>query len=560
MKEVGYWKSILLYIGVVVFISPAYGFAGSTEVRDSMQRRIDTHIHLYDTRREGSSAFLDPVINEKICFPHFAEQFMDTAGPEGVEFAIVVEASERREDNYWLLAHVDTSDALLAFIGNLDPRDPMYANDLDSLSISKKFRGIRIRPSTPIDLSNPGIIESFVELSRRNLVLELGGNGVDPEVVATIARRFPNINIIMNHLAGGSLVGNQIQPPDWKARLSVFASEPNVYCKVSALYEGSGKSPAPVNSDYYDALIDPVLDAFGPDRVLFGSNWPLSDMLGSYEDMIRLLDDYCDKHANLSPQKLYYENANRAYGINRKEVNYPGSGNGLFKSYWNGKPGGRDWFVDSLCGEIDPVIDEFWGTESPGCRVSNSCWNARWVGFLEPLLSENHTFYLTVNDYGRVWINDKPIIDKWIGGSGNACYKGSIELTTGKQVPIKVEYANLYDEAFIRLEWESPSLSREVVPVNQLFTPMYTGFSVNQREAKGFSVFPNPADHRIIISGNDHNLDEVRIINIQGEIIYHSKAGEHAVELNISDWSGGLYFVEVRSMDERYVKKIMIRF
>lgn len=559
MKGVGYLRSILLYLDVVVFICPAHIFASSAEVRDSLQHRIDTHIHLYDTRREGSSAFLDPVIHEKIYFPHFAEQFTDTACPAGVGFAVVVEASQRREDNYWLLAHVDTSDALIAFIGNLDPRDPMYANDLDSLSISKKFRGIRIRPSTPIDLSNPGIIESFVELSRRNLVLELGGNGVDPEVVATIARRFPNINIIMNHLAGGSLVGNQIQPPDWKTRLSLFASEPNVYCKVSALYEGSGKSPAPVNSDYYDALIDPVLDAFGPDRVLFGSNWPLSDMLGSYEDMIRLLDDYCDKHANLSPQKLYYENANRAYGINRKEVDYPGNGNGLFKSHWNGKPGGREWFVDSLCGEIDPIIDEFW-TESPGCGVSNSFWNARWIGFLEPLYSENHTFYLTVNDYGRVWINDIPIIDKWIGGSGNACYKGSIELTAGIQVPIKVEYANLYDEAFIRLVWESPSLSREVIPVNQLFTPLYTGFSGNQREAKGFTVFPNPADHRIIISGNDQNLDEVRIINIQGEIIYHSRVDNHALELNISDWSDGLYFVEVRSMDERSVKKIMINF
>ena len=283
-----------------------------------MQRRIDTHIHLYDTRREGSSTFLDPVVHEKIYYPHFAEQFVDTAGNGGVKFAVVVEASQRREDNYWLLAHVDTSDALVAFIGNLDPRDPLYAKDLDSLSKSKKFRGIRIRPATPIDLSNPGIMESFAELAKRNLVLELGGNGVDPQVVAAIARRFPQMNIIMNHLAGGSLVGDKIQPSDWKARLAVFASEPNVYCKISALYEGSGKNPAPVNSDYYDALIDPVVDAFGPDRVLFGSNWPLSDMLGSYEDMIRMLEDYCDRHPVLTPEKLFYENAVKAYENLRK--------------------------------------------------------------------------------------------------------------------------------------------------------------------------------------------------------------------------------------------------
>ena len=159
-------------------------------------------------------------------------------------------------------------------------------------------------------------MDSFAELARRNLVLELGGNGIDPEVVATIARRFPQMNIIMNHLAGGSLVGDQIQPSDWEARLTVFASEPNVYCKISALFEASGKNPAPVNSGYYDALIDPVVDAFGTNRVLFGSNWPLSDMFGSYEDMIRMLEDYCKRHPNLSPEKLFYENAAKAYGIN----------------------------------------------------------------------------------------------------------------------------------------------------------------------------------------------------------------------------------------------------
>jgi L-fuconolactonase len=315
-KEIVSRKSIWLYIGVVAFTCQACGFADSNEVRDSMQRRIDTHIHLYDTRREGSSTFLDPVIHEKIYFPHFAEQFVDTAGNGGVEYAVVVEASQRREDNYWLLAHVDTSDALVAFIGNLDPRDPQYAKDVDSLSKSKKFRGIRIRPSIPIDLSDPAIIESFSELARRNLVLELGGNGVDPQVVSAIARRFPQMNIIMNHLAGGTLVGDQIQPADWKARLAVFASVPNVYCKVSALYEASGKNPPPVNSDYYDALIDPVVDAFGPDRVLFGSNWPLSDLLGSYKGMIRMLDDYCKRHPNLSPEKLFYMNVKNAYGVN----------------------------------------------------------------------------------------------------------------------------------------------------------------------------------------------------------------------------------------------------
>lgn len=312
-----FWKSAWLLVCLLLFLSHGKGMAFTTGKTDTIHPRIDAHIHLYDTRREGSSTFLDPVKHEKIYFPHFAEQFVDVAAPAGVEFAVVVEASQRREDNIWLQRQVDTSDVLVAFIGNLDPRDPWFVKDLDLLSESPKFRGIRIRPTTPVNLSDPAIIGCFAELEKRNLVLELGANGVDPAVVVTIARRYPKMNIIIDHLAGGQIFTDQADLEIWKARLAVFASEPNVYCKVSSVFDQSGQNPAPVNSDFYNALIDPVVDAFGPNRVLFGSNWTLSEIFGAYNDMIRMLDDYIHRRADLSSEQFYFENAKRAYGIKK---------------------------------------------------------------------------------------------------------------------------------------------------------------------------------------------------------------------------------------------------
>lgn len=315
---------IIIFLFTVLWIAPVFGSEPEEEpVReDSIQPRIDSHIHLYDTRREGSSIFLDPVVHEKIYFPHFAKQFVDTASPAGIGYAVVVEASQRREDNFWLMQHVDTSDALLAFIANLDPRDPNFVADLDALSAYEKFKGIRIRPVTPINIGDVAIYEKFAHLADRSLVLELGGNGVDPAVVAFIARRYPHMNIIMNHLAGGRKEGDRVLPGDWEDRLQVFASESNVYCKISALYTLSGQVPAPVEASAYNELIDPVLDAFGAERVFFGSNWTLSDMLGSYDDMILMLDDYCESRTDLTPEQLFFENANRAYGITQESVGH----------------------------------------------------------------------------------------------------------------------------------------------------------------------------------------------------------------------------------------------
>jgi len=280
---------------------------------DSLSPRIDSHIHLYDTRREGSSVFLDPVKHRKIYYPHFAKQFTDETSSSGVGYAIVIEASRRRQDNFWLMNHVDTSAVLVAFIANLDPRDPWYVQDIDSLSTSKKFRGIRIRTDTPINLADPQIVAKFAELDKRKLVLELQVPDILPETVTNIARLYPGMNIIIDHLAGGKIYGDQNDREKWIGRLAILSSEPNVYCKISSIFDFSGQNPAPLNSKFYDVLIDPVVNAFGPDRVIFGSNWTLSDMFGKYSDMIRVLDEYCQRRVDLSTRQLYYENAKKAY-------------------------------------------------------------------------------------------------------------------------------------------------------------------------------------------------------------------------------------------------------
>ncbi len=416
--------------------------------------RIDTHIHLYDTRREGSSTFLDPLIHEKIYFPHFAETFVDTAGPAGIDYAVVVEASQRREDNFWLMEHVDTSAALVAFVANLDPRDPYYISDLDSLSTYEKFRGIRIRPSTSINIADASVMAAFAHLARKNLVLELGGNGVDPATITAIARRFPNMHIIMNHLAGISLQGGQVSPANYADRLAEFAREPNVFCKISALYTLINQDPAPTSPDAYKPLIDPVIDAFGPDRVIFGSNWTLSDMHGSYSDMISMLDLYLEGRDELGPEQFYYENINRAYGINQEESVYSGTGNGLFRSFWNGAAGGRGWFEDSICGEIVQEVDDYWPEGSPACELNSIFWNARWTGTIEAMYSETYTFYLTVNDYTQMWINGQLVIDAWAGAYTHSTLTAEVDMLAGEQVSIQIDFANLFMDGSGRVIYE----------------------------------------------------------------------------------------------------------
>ena len=277
--------------------------------------RIDSHIHLYDTNREGSSTFLNPEKHEKIYFPHLPPEFLKTAVPAGVYYAIVVEASYRREDNEWAMGIVNESENMLAFIANLDPRDANYIPDLELLSKNNKFRGIRIRTKDKIDISDPIIIEKLGELAKRNLVLELGPGQEPIDAIEKIAKKYPKMNIIMNHMAGGRIQDGQIEPSNWSERLGRLAALPNVYCKISALHTLSGKTPAPIKTSFYKPFIDKVVDSFGPDRVLFGSNWTLSEMYGSYSDLVSMYNKYVEESNSITSEGLYFENILNAYGL-----------------------------------------------------------------------------------------------------------------------------------------------------------------------------------------------------------------------------------------------------
>lgn len=287
----------------------------SQEVKGEKLFRIDTHIHLYDTNREGSSVFLNPEKHQKIYSRHLVPEFLEVARPVGIEYAIVVEASKRREDNFWVMQKVDESDNLLAFIANLDPRDPGFISDLNGLSKSMKFRGIRIRPKTEIDISSQDFIKKMGELAKRNLVLELRENYGPIEAIEKIALIYPNMNIIMNHMAGGRIQNGEIVPESWNARLKRLSALPNVYVKISMLYGLSGASPAPIEPRFYKTFIDRVVDEFGPTRVFFGSNWTISEMYGSYANLIRICDQYLEEKEVISPEQFYTKNAIKAYGL-----------------------------------------------------------------------------------------------------------------------------------------------------------------------------------------------------------------------------------------------------
>lgn len=525
----------------------------------SQEKILDTHLHLYDTEREGSFDFLDDHASsgsDILRYPHLADTFLDTAGPAGVSYGYVVEASLRRKDNFWLSLITDTSDCLLGFSANLDPRATTYRSDLDSLMHNPKFRGIRPRVGG-LNLGDVSVQKQFVELARRNLILELWGNSAN---IATIAHMYPNMNIIVNHFGGGSAPDGNVAPSNYSAIMAVLAAEPNVYLKISALYTLSGKQPAPTDMEYYKPLIDAAVDAFGPERVLYGSNWSLSDLRGPYAGVVELLQAYCDQRENLSREQLLYDNAMKAYGLMNNEVKHPGTGNGLFVSYWNGEAGGRGWWTDSIHGTFVPELNTYWDGR-PATGVNGDFWNARFQGELEPMFSGTHRFYFTINDYAKLWMDGELVFDGWGGAYSGLCHTFDLNLSEGQKISIQLDYANTQGDGFARLEWESDAFAREVIPQNQFYsnvdTTSHVGMGIPESDLREIRIYPNPATDHICISCPEQTLCEAYTLTGRKLDVFTIDA--ELTQRDSSDWPSGMYILQFRTRNRSSYRKVLVK-
>ena len=264
---------------------------------------IDTHTHFYDPTREGGTQWPDP--EDKVLYqPTLPERCKIQAVPCGVSGTIMVECSEWVEDIQWVLDLAKDEPFILGMVGNLDPHEDRFEEHLDRFSQDPVFRGIRAR------LWKPDDIGALRLLAERDLSLDLGLDRDTP----VIAREIPDLRIIINHSASLPMEGEK-PPTDLVALMREAASHPNVFCKLSGMMDlRCTIRPAPTDVSHYAPVLDLLWDAFGEDRIIFGSDWPVSDHSErNYAEVLKLAQDYIRPKGESAMEKVFCENSRNAY-------------------------------------------------------------------------------------------------------------------------------------------------------------------------------------------------------------------------------------------------------
>ena len=152
-------------------------------------------------------------------------------------------------------------------------------------------------------------------MAAKELTLDLLINPEMLSTIPTLVEHTPEMRIVINHIAGAR-ISEQPPDPSWVSAIHEVARYPNVYCKVSGLAEHTGQIPAPTDVAYYIPTIDVLWDAFDEDRLIYGSNWPVSERFAPYKVVQQIVNDYFSAKGDAVKAKFFYQNAKAAYQLN----------------------------------------------------------------------------------------------------------------------------------------------------------------------------------------------------------------------------------------------------
>jgi L-fuconolactonase len=238
---------------------------------------IDAHLHLWDPARHRYEWLLRPG-NEPINRAFTFEDFARRAAVAGVDRAVLVQADDHAADTEAMFEVADAHDEIAGVVGWVPLDHPgEAARALDRLRARPKFAGIRYLIHDQADpdwLLRPSVGEGLALLERYDVPFDV--IAVLPrhlEHVPALSRRYPRLRMVLDHLAHPPLGDVDIEP--WRTLVTRAAANPLVYAKVSGLYPPPGADVRP--------FVDFALELFGPERLMFGSDWPVAELAGGYQ-------------------------------------------------------------------------------------------------------------------------------------------------------------------------------------------------------------------------------------------------------------------------------------
>ena len=239
---------------------------------------IDAHHHLW-RYSEAEYGWISPEMDvlKRDFLPDELWREMQDAGVNG---AVVVQARQSLNETRWLLRHAEENPFIRGVVGWLPLADGDVANLLRELGEAERLKGVRHIVQAEADgfMLGERFNSGVASLKETGLVYDLLIHEGQMQEAAEFVKRHPEQVFVLDHLAKPKIKGEEIEP--WRTNLFALAKAGNVYCKISGMV---------TEADWGDwtleglrPYLDGAMEAFGPERLMAGSDWPVCLVASGY--------------------------------------------------------------------------------------------------------------------------------------------------------------------------------------------------------------------------------------------------------------------------------------
>lgn len=274
--------------------------------------RLDAHQHFWKYNSADFGWITDEMaILRRDYLPHDLQPLLTANGFDG---SIAVQAQHSVDEVRWLLDLAAQNPFIKGVVGWVDLCSPSLRAQLEEFKENRRLVGIRhVLQSEPDDefMLRPEFLRGLAQLEEFGLVYDLLLYPRHLPCAARLAAELPRQTFVLDHIAKPSIAAGQLDP--WRRDIAALAAFPNVCCKLSGMVTEAHwhQWTAPDFASYLDV----VFEAFGPERLMIGSDWPVCTVAGDYNAVMDIVRNYIARCTADQRRAVLGENCARIYRI-----------------------------------------------------------------------------------------------------------------------------------------------------------------------------------------------------------------------------------------------------
>ena len=261
-----------------------------------MAIRLDAHHHFWVRREPFDYSWQDAPALEPLRQDFLPADLKPLIDKVGIDRTVFVQTQHLLAENDFTLDLAAQHPWIAGVVGWVDLASPKCEDQLLEYKDRPKFVGIRhVTQDEPDDdfIVREDVVRGLAVLEKHDVPFDLLFYVKHLHHAATLGRRLPHLRMVIDHLAKPEIKAGKMEP--WLTHFKAAAEFPNIYCKLSGLVtEADWENWRPADLRPY---VDEALEHFGPERCMFGSDWPVCILAGSYE---RVYNGLIDCIGNLS--------------------------------------------------------------------------------------------------------------------------------------------------------------------------------------------------------------------------------------------------------------------